>query len=128
MSICYIFILGGDFLKYDFHKSPKVTMCYLLKKFIFYSRYEKSPALRCGALFESVTPIYIYRSLLMGIEPILTYARLGRQVHAQVGNPLHRLNHDSAHLLLLGFQQVDDQFVVHLQNYARKDALLVEAA
>ena len=74
-------------------------MYYLLKKFIFCPRYEKSPALRCGALFESVTPIYIMDLSLMGIEPILTYARLGREVHAQVGNPLHRLNHDSAHLL-----------------------------
>ena len=128
MSICYIFILGGGFLKIRFSQKPKTYNVLFIEKIYFLLPIRKEPRTALRSSFRLFTPIYIMDLSLMGIEPILTYARLGRQVHAQVGNPLHRLNHDSAHLLLLGFQQVDDQFVVHLQNYARKDALLVEAA
>ena len=67
-------------------------------------------------------------SRLVCFEPITTHSRLGRQHDLQRSGPLHRLTHDAYDSFLLLTHQVDDQFVVDLQDDLRADIFGLEAA
>ena len=63
----------------------------------------------------------------MGLEPVATDATLDNKWNGELRGILHLLLDDALYALLLGSNQVDDDFVVYLQYKFRADTLLLKA-
>ena len=59
----------------------------------------------------------------MRFEPVASDAGIGDKPHLELRRGLHALGDDLRDALLLRTEHIDDQFVMHLQDHPRTDAL-----
>lgn len=64
----------------------------------------------------------------MRFEPVAAHTALGDQLYFQLGGSLHAADNDFTHLFLLAEQDVEHQFVMHLQDNLRLQPFAAQLA